>query len=102
APDRYVCGLRDSARCTPVTSWPASTARAAATAESTPPDMAASTRMASSLPTIAAGLIQPRCRLTVRGPGQPGPAGPLHRAGQRGDQLVDIGRGRGVPEREPQ
>ncbi len=38
-----VCGLRASARCTPVTSWPASTARAAATAESTPPDMAAST-----------------------------------------------------------
>src|SRR6266702_1615992 len=34
----------DSARWTPVTSWPASAALAAATAESTPPDMAASTR----------------------------------------------------------
>src|SRR5712691_3673724 len=33
-----------SARWTPVTSWPASAALAAATAESTPPDMAASTR----------------------------------------------------------
>src|SRR5215468_12735933 len=43
APDRYVCGLRANARCTPVTSCPASAARAAATAESTPPDMAAST-----------------------------------------------------------
>src|SRR3954463_6702540 len=30
--------------CTPVTSWPAAATRAAATAESTPPDMAASTR----------------------------------------------------------
>src|SRR5262249_30509489 len=45
APDRYDCGLRDSARWTPVTSCPASAARAAATAESTPPDIAASTRI---------------------------------------------------------
>src|SRR5213595_3555747 len=44
APERYDAGLRESARWTPVTSWPASAARAAATAESTPPDMAASTR----------------------------------------------------------
>ena len=36
-------GFLDRARCTPVTSCPASTARAAATAESTPPDIAAST-----------------------------------------------------------
>ena len=43
APVRNDCGLLDSARCTPVTSWPASTARAAATAESTPPDIAART-----------------------------------------------------------
>src|SRR6478609_2749100 len=49
APERYDAGLRDSARCTPVTSWPASAARAAATAESTPPDMAATIFMASSL-----------------------------------------------------
>ena len=41
APERNDCGFLASARCTPVTSWPASTARAAATAESTPPDMAA-------------------------------------------------------------
>ena len=41
APLRYFCGLDESARCTPMTSWPASTARAAATAESTPPLMAA-------------------------------------------------------------
>ena len=44
APVRKDCGLAESARWTPVTSCPASTARAAATAESTPPDMAASTR----------------------------------------------------------
>src|SRR6478609_3962628 len=41
APERYDAGLRESARWMPVTSWPASTARAAATAESTPPDIAA-------------------------------------------------------------
>ena len=44
APVRKDCGFAESARCTPVTSCPASAARAAATAESTPPDMAASTR----------------------------------------------------------
>src|SRR6266568_6022033 len=44
APVRYERGFMDSARWTPVTSWPASAALAAATAESTPPDMAASTR----------------------------------------------------------
>src|SRR5690348_127255 len=44
APVRNDCGFADNARWTPVTSWPASAARAAATAESTPPDMAASTR----------------------------------------------------------
>src|SRR5258706_8486227 len=44
APVRYERGFLDRARWTPVTSWPASAARAAATAESTPPDMAASTR----------------------------------------------------------
>src|SRR6186713_1400053 len=43
APERYDAGLRLRARCTPVTSCPASTARAAATAESTPPDIAART-----------------------------------------------------------
>ena len=41
APLRYFCGLEESAKCTPITSCPASTARAAATAESTPPLMAA-------------------------------------------------------------
>ena len=29
APDRYFCGFDESAKCTPITSWPASTARAA-------------------------------------------------------------------------
>src|SRR5258708_2572083 len=44
APVRSERGFLDRARWTPVTSWPASAARAAATAESTPPDIAASTR----------------------------------------------------------
>ena len=43
APDRYFCGFDESAKWTPITSCPASTARAAATAESTPPLMAAIT-----------------------------------------------------------
>ena len=42
-PVRSVPGMRLSARCTPTTSCPASTARAAATAESTPPLIAART-----------------------------------------------------------
>ena len=46
-PVRSVPGIRLRARCTPTTSWPASTARAAATAESTPPLIAASTFMSS-------------------------------------------------------
>ena len=41
APERYFCGFEESAKCTPMTSWPASATRAAATAESTPPDIAA-------------------------------------------------------------
>src|SRR3954463_1767944 len=44
-PVRRVPGLRLRARCTPTTSWPASTARAAATALSTPPLIAARTRI---------------------------------------------------------
>src|SRR5674476_1072301 len=44
-PVRYSSRLRLSAMWTPTTSCPASTARAAATAESTPPDKAARTRM---------------------------------------------------------
>ena len=40
-PVRSVPGIRESAKCTPTTSCPASTARAAATAESTPPLIAA-------------------------------------------------------------
>ena len=43
APERYFCGLELSAKCTPITSCPSATARAAATAESTPPLIAAIT-----------------------------------------------------------
>ena len=44
-PVRNVPGADDSARCTPTTSWPASTMRAAATDESTPPLIATRTRI---------------------------------------------------------
>src|SRR3569833_3598626 len=54
-PVRNVPGLADSARCTPTTSCPASTARAAATAESTPPLIAAKTRIALHL--LLLGLL---------------------------------------------
>src|SRR3954465_14623362 len=84
APERYDAGLRDRARWMPVTSWPASTARAAATAESTPPDMAATILIGSS----SLGSL-----------GRPGALD--HRA-DRGDQGRDVGGGAGVAEREPQ
>src|SRR6478735_891233 len=80
APERYDAGLRESARWMPVTSCPASTARAAATAESTPPDMAATTLMRSP------------------------PRGP-RAADDRRDRLddrVDVGGGGRVAEREAQ
>src|SRR6478735_4451342 len=69
APSRNVAGFEESARWMPVTSWPASTARAAATAESTPPDIAARTRMSG--PAAHAGEARPlddrRERLDERG-----------------------------------
>src|SRR6478736_2235699 len=79
APERYDAGLRDSARWIPVTSWPASTARAAATAESTPPDMAAMTLMSA--------------------PRRPGA---FDDRTDRLDERVDVGLGGGVAEREAQ
>src|SRR3954469_10827895 len=84
APERYDAGLRERARWMPVTSWPASTARAAATAEATPPDMAA---------TILIGCSP------LRGLGG---ARPLDGGADRLDQRVDVGGGAGVPQREAQ
>src|ERR671920_137159 len=80
APERYDAGLRDNARWIPVTSCPASAARAAATAESTPPDMAARTFIGSP----------------------PGGPGPLDDRTDRLDDRVDVRARRGVPQREPQ
>src|SRR5918995_7466644 len=77
APLRNDCGLLDSARCTPVTSWPASAARAAATAESTPPDMAASTLIAGA--SSGADLA--------------GPPGALHHRTDHVEHRVDVGGG---------
>src|SRR3954469_24490649 len=82
APERYDAGLRDSARWMPVTSCPASTARAAATAESTPPDIAAMT--------------------LISGPSSRCQPSPLHARPDRRDERVDVGHGGGVAEREPQ
>src|SRR5690349_12258696 len=80
APERYDAGLRERARWIPVTSWPASAARAAATAESTPPDMAARTFI----------------------PASPLPAGAFDRRPDRVGHGVHVGRCGGVPEREPE
>src|SRR5436190_4044678 len=80
APVRNDWGLLDSARWIPVTSCPASAARAAATAESTPPDIAARTFTGSPA----------------------GGPGPLDDRTDRLDDGVHVRRGRGVPEREPQ
>src|SRR3954470_24790391 len=82
APERYDAGLRDSARWMPVTSWPASAARAAATAESTPPDMAATIFIPASL---RAG--SPRA---------------LDRRADRLDERVDVVGGGGAAESEPE
>src|SRR3954452_20912634 len=87
APERYDAGLRESARWIPVTSWPASAARAAATAESTPPDIAARTRISRSRSTR-------RPRGEARGPGT------LDDRADRLDQRRHVGLARGVAERE--
>src|SRR6476620_10715230 len=85
APDRNDAGLLDSARCTPVTSWPASAARAAATAESTPPDMAART-LTGWLSCLADAVLA-------------GASRPLHHRADRLRDGVDVGLGGRVPER---
>src|SRR5215475_12538075 len=88
APVRYELGLRDKARCTPVTSWPASAALAAATAESTPPDMAARMR---------------RVVIVFRiGGSAGGPAGPLHDLDDDRTERVYVGLLGRVAKRETQ
>src|SRR5580700_6752940 len=90
APVRYELGLRDRARWTPVTSCPASTALAAATAESTPPDIAASTRR-----VVIGSRIEVRSRLLGR------PAGSFHDLADDSAESVDVRLLRGMPERKP-
>src|SRR5947209_11997236 len=85
APSRNDAGDGDNARCTAVTSYPASTARAAATAESTPPDRAASTFIDATDPTSLTGG-----------------AGAVDHGGQRLDHRVDVSLGRGVAKGEAQ
>src|SRR5215470_15542318 len=95
APDRYDRGLADSARCTPVTSCPASTARAAATAESTPPDMAASTRTVRhpfQLLLVSSAYWPPPAPMTVTASLRRGEADTAHpMAGRTLDRLPAIG-----------
>ena len=57
APERYFWGFFESAKCTPITSCPASFARAAATAESTPPLIAAINFITSNQPLVLAQLL---------------------------------------------
>src|SRR3954447_17284655 len=92
-PVRSAAEVCDSARCTPTTSCPAATARAAATAESTPPLMAARTLICAAL--SSAFPHPPPVR-------RPGPPGPLDdRTDHRGHRLDVVGGG-GVPEGEAQ
>src|SRR5215203_5627953 len=117
APERNDCGFFDSAKCTPVTSWPASTARAAATAESTPPDIAARTfidHLPCRLPAKRPGNSTPELRATVSrgrraeegrkrkvsGKGS-SDAGARRGIRQGGGKGIDVRSGRGVAEREP-
>src|SRR6478735_139610 len=81
---RRVAAFWLSARCTPTTSCPASTMRAAATAESTPPLIAATT-------------------FILRSPAPAGRAASALDGGRQGGQhRVHVLLGRGVPEGEPQ
>src|SRR5689334_16688200 len=84
-PARSASGVWERARWTPTTSCPASCARAAATAESTPPDIAASTFIGSA----------PSSTL-------PRPPRALDDLADHGRDPLDVGRRGGVPEREPQ
>ena len=83
-----------------MTSWPASAARAAATAESTPPDMAASTRI--GVPAGSWRTSDLVGRLTVADAVLAGPPGALDDRADRLGDGVDVGLGGGVAEREAQ
>src|SRR5215468_4142358 len=88
APLRYELGFRDKARCTPVTSCPASAALAAATAESTPPDIAASTR---------------KVVITARiGRSAGSPARPLDYLADHEAERIHVGLLRGVAQGKPE
>src|SRR5271155_4346915 len=77
-------GPPQSLSVAPTTSYPCSTRRAAATEESTPPDMATSTRM------------RPVCQLGSAAMSQRG-----HDAGHDGQGPIDVGLGGVVAQGEP-
>src|SRR3954469_6187082 len=91
-PVRKVPGLADSARCTPTTSCPASTARAAATAESTPPLIAAKTRIALHLLLLS----------LLAHSGESGLPCACDDSADLGCNRLDVGGGGRVAEREPE
>src|SRR5260221_12619332 len=76
APERYDRGLADRARWIPVTSWPAEAALAAPTAESPPPDMAASTPLLLPAPPPARPRAQPPAGHAARPAPRPPPVAP--------------------------
>src|SRR5450759_1220757 len=94
APVRSDAGALAKAKCTPVTSCPASTARAAATAESTPPDMAA--RTLTAVWTCSRGPHGGGWRRRTD------PTGALDHGADGLDQRVHVGRGGAVAKGEPQ
>src|SRR5215469_14444925 len=93
APVRYELGLLDRARCTPVTSCPAAAALAAATAESTPPDMAARTRrvVMSSQDNGRICAAEPPARASGARRLLGRPACPLHDLANNGPKSIHVG-----------
>src|SRR5664280_1654324 len=101
---RRVAGFLASARWTPTTSCPASSIRAAATAESTPPLIAA-TPLLSSAPLPGLGVGPPVSRRPAertRLPRAGGRSRMVHDAGQLGQEALDVAGCGGVPEGDPQ
>src|SRR3954447_20213719 len=90
---RSAAEVCDNARCTPTTSCPAATARAAATAESTPPLIAARTLICAA--SSSAFRHPSALRLS-------GPPGPLDDGTDHRGHRLDVVRGGGVPEGEAQ
>ena len=89
-PVRVWARLRVRAMWTPTTSCPASTARAAATAESTPPDRAARTRTGVSFTATATAVAGYRRSTAMGEPGERRQrCGDRHRVVERKGVMTD-------------